>query len=361
MNKYFKLAKTKRQEIKDKVFLALNNTNKLEFPVNIKYIVKQFKNCRLIPYSKQMKRRNLSYKEMLSFAGTEDAFTDYENDLYLIYYNDLNQIIMKSNRYRWNIAHELGHILLEHHKKYKKTRIFRNQLSDEEYNKLEAEANYFAAYILFPHSVVVKFKKRMNSFEISALFKISNKASQIRIEEYNKWIHNRSFKEEYYTLVYKLFEPILYRKYCPICNYKFVSKTAKFCPICGNNNLKWKNGDDFMKYDDGYDVDDSGKAKKCPRCNNEEIHYGEYCIICGAYLINKCTGFHDINGNIINECNTIAKGNARYCYKCGEKTTFLENGYLKEWDKSDIYDQNFQSINNQNFYNINAEDDDLPF
>ena len=173
MNKYFKLSETKRQEIKDKVLFALTHTNKLDVPVNIKYIAKQFKNCRLIPYSKQMKRRNLSYEEMLSFAGTEDAFTDYENNLYLIYYNDLNPSIMKSNRYRWNIAHELGHVLLEHHKKNNKTRIFRNQLNDEEYDELEAEANYFAAYILFPHSIVAKLKKRMNSSEISALFKIS--------------------------------------------------------------------------------------------------------------------------------------------------------------------------------------------
>lgn len=120
MNKYFKLSKSKRQEIKDKVLFALNNTNKLYFPVNIKYIVKQFKNCKLIPYSTQIKRCNMSYQQMLSFAGTEDAFTDYVENLYLIYYNNLNPIIMKSNKYRWNIAHELGHILLEHNKKMTK-------------------------------------------------------------------------------------------------------------------------------------------------------------------------------------------------------------------------------------------------
>lgn len=90
--------------------------------------------------------------------------------------------------------------------------------------------------------------------------------AEIRIKEYNKWIYNNSFKEQYYTLIYELFKPIIYKK---------------FCPICRNKNLKWKNGDDFMKYN-GFELDNYGKAIKCP-CENEEVHYGSYCIICGKY------------------------------------------------------------------------------
>lgn len=46
-----------------------------------------------------------------------------------------------------------------------------------------------------------------------------------------------------------------------------------------------------MIYDDGYALDDNGRALVCPRCKNEELKYaGDYCKICGTYLINKCSG-----------------------------------------------------------------------
>ena len=77
---------------------------------NIKYIAKQLPNCRVIPYSKQMQKMKLTYGEMINYANTKDAFTDYyyKEDMYIIYYNDLDDGFNKCYRYRWNIAHELG-------------------------------------------------------------------------------------------------------------------------------------------------------------------------------------------------------------------------------------------------------------
>ena len=82
----------------------------------------------------------------------------FDPNIYIIYYNDIDSHnIINSNRYCWNIAHELGHILLEHHKTNEKTRIFRSSLSNQEYDYFEAEADYFAQLILVPHVVLYAF------------------------------------------------------------------------------------------------------------------------------------------------------------------------------------------------------------
>ena len=147
-------------EIKNAVLLALQNSNAFSLPVKIKAVARSFPNIRLIPFSKHMRCFHLSYNQMITFVESKDACTDFyaNKNLYYIYYNDVDASVTTSNRYRWNIAHELGHILLKHHVNNQKTRIFRSSLTDTEYNELEAEADYFAQLILVPHAVLIGFK-----------------------------------------------------------------------------------------------------------------------------------------------------------------------------------------------------------
>ncbi|HZK24080.1 MAG TPA: hypothetical protein VFC74_01695, partial [Oscillospiraceae bacterium] len=44
--------------------------------------------------------------------------------------------------------------------------------------------------------------------------------------------------------------------------------------------------------------DKDGRPSVCPRCSNEELN-GEYCKICGTYIVNKCSAETDLdlNGN----------------------------------------------------------------
>ncbi len=79
-----------------------------------------------------------------------------------------------------------------------------------------------------------------------------------------------------------------------------------------------------MKYENVYELNENGLAKICPKCKNEEIaDDAEYCEICGASLINRCTN---------PECGVIGSGKARFCKKCGSETEFGKRGYLKAWD-----------------------------
>ena len=79
-----------------------------------------------------------------------------------------------------------------------------------------------------------------------------------------------------------------------------------------------------MKYRDGVQLDENGRAQECPQCRNEEISASaEYCKICGTRVVNYCTN---------EQCGQIAQGNSRYCEKCGNPTSFYIDNTLCEWD-----------------------------
>ncbi len=335
----------RRNEIKQIVYKTLCNYQPPCIPVKIKSLVRSFPQIRLIAYSKHMHKMNISYKQMLCLAGTMDAYTDYyaHEDLYIIYYNDIEKSITLSNRYRWDIAHELGHIMLSHHKLYSKTRIFRNKLSKQEYDVLEAEADYFAQLILVPHVVLYAFKIR-TATQLKDLCQISGPAATRRFYAYRQWKNNIDGSDAYDRPLFHYYYNFIYKKNCHICGAHFIQCTGKYCPICGNKSLKW--GDGEMKYITKINLNENGKAIKCPVCENEEVSQdGKYCHICGTYLINHCTNEPDSYEG----CGRLASGNARYCIYCGAETTFLKNGILKPWNLSD--DKNMPS---------NLDDDILP-
>lgn len=315
----------RRKEIKHSVLLALQRIPNLSLPLKIKALCRSYSNIRLIPFSTHMKRRNLSYAEMLEYCGTSDSCADYyaKADKYIIYYNDIDKHnLVDSNRYRWNIAHELGHVLLNHHKTNNKTRIFRSTLTSTEYDYLENEADYFAQLILVPHVVLYAFKIQ-NSTNIKYLCKISSPASRKRYYEYVNWKSHVNAKDEYDNRIFHYYYNFIYKRQCKTCEAKLIQRYGRFCPICGNkNSLQW--GDGKMIYPKLETYDD-GKLKECPICQNEETNIdGEHCIICGTPLVNICSN---------EDCSHQSlPSNARYCPICGGETTFYRRGILKAWD-----------------------------
>lgn len=66
-------------------------------------------NVKLITYSSQIRKHNITYEELIINAETKDSYAVWDgNKRYSIYYNDLDFNILHSNRVRWNLAHELG-------------------------------------------------------------------------------------------------------------------------------------------------------------------------------------------------------------------------------------------------------------
>lgn len=341
--------KSDRQRIKAAVLTALREYKKpLCLPLPIKAIVKQFNNVRLVSYSKQMARRGLSYEDMLAFAGTEDACTDYDADLdlYIIYYNDCDKKIMYTNRYRWNIAHELGHIMLSHHKNHTDSRLFRSRLSEHTYRGLEAEADMFAAYILVPH-IVLNCLELKEDYEIAETCKVSDTASLYRASDIKIWM-KRGKSTEYDFSVLNIFskyiechytndkvgEWLLEHRICSICHNPLPDFSHDFCLICGNSNeFPYKVRRDSVRYL-GIEIDEDGRAYECPVCHNTDLYeHGTVCIICGHEIINYCCDA-DNSDPFTPKCShrEPLPGYARYCPYCGSKTTFYERGYLSPWN-----------------------------
>ena len=135
-----------------------------------------------------------------------------------------------------------------------------------------------------------------------------------------------------------IFTNYMYKKHCDTCGHTFVLSHANFCPICGSNNLKWRDG--TMIYNDGYELDENSKLKACPICGNEIIEVdGDYCGICGTYLVNKCMNSSEFdeyeyyNNTHKPMCGKNAEGNHAFCTHCGTTTTFKHFGLLKSWQE----------------------------
>lgn len=343
----------RRNEIKEVVINTLMHANLPYLPVDVKKICKSFEFIRLIPFSVQMKHRGMTYEDVLAQCQTKDACADYyaSEGKYIIYYNDIDKIaFITSNRYRWSIAHELGHILLEHHKISSKTRIFRFNLSDEEYDLFETEADYFAQLLLVPHVALLGFK--INNFNhLRILCKISNPAAKRRYYEFVEWRAHVNAEDQYDKRIFSYYYNFMFKRTCKHCAVGIIQRYGKYCPICGlKSTLEWGDGDK-MKYP-LLETHENGKLKECPNCKNEDTNInGDYCQICGQDLINRC---------INNECENqeILPSNARYCPICGTQSSFFRNGLLKAWD----YDETTPSISFDPFADIpDGIDEDLPF
>lgn len=324
-----KITPKRRNEIKEIVYYTLQNYKHSNIPVKIKAIARSFTNIRLVSYSKHIKKTNISYGDMIKFTGTKDACTDYyaKSNFFIIYYNDIDRNITTSNRYRWNIAHELGHIMLDHHITHEKTRIFRNELSSIEYDELEEEADYFASLILVPHAAIAGFHVKTFS-HIKTLCGISEPAAKRRYYEFAEWKSHINSQDEYDNRIFHYYFNFIYKRKCKICGVGVIQRYGKYCRICNSKNkLEWGDGD-TMKYP-LLKTYENGKLKECPNCGNEETNIeGDFCQICGQKVINRCSNY---------DCtDDVLPSNARYCPLCGSKSIFYNLKYLKDWNYKEL-------------------------
>lgn len=117
----------------------------------------------VIPYNQ--------YNELYQIS--RDGFTYYDNKEYSIFYNESRPY----NRIRFTIAHELGHIFLNHH-----NLVSVNMLAKKDYyyNPIwEQQANVFARNILLPADIA-KGLKNYSHQEISNTFELSIQMVDLR-------------------------------------------------------------------------------------------------------------------------------------------------------------------------------------
>lgn len=246
-------------------------------------------------------------------------YCDCLNQYKIVY----NEKVRSQGRIKWTIMHEIGHIVLGHLSDYKHAIIARGGLEEKEYDALEKEADLFAGLVLAPPIVMLDLNITSKQ-KIIEFCKLSEEAAGYRLEFFNKWKVS-NWKTNQNFNIRKLFYKFVHSKYCIVCNSNIIDEKAMHCIICGN---KLKKGEGKMHYSDGYQLDQKGRATNCPICGNSELYDGNYCFICGTYLVNRCT-----NDNMDSDdfCGSANPGNARYCQYCGCETTFYRDQLLKDW------------------------------
>ena len=352
-----KVTKVRYDIISKKVCGLLKELNICSYPVDLDNVIYSLNklgiNLELESYSEYAKFKNttISYLEREVFKS-EDGATAYipEADLYIIFINDT---IPSKRRIYWTKAHEIGHIVLNHYSIMKPILLRQRGLADKQYNLLEQEANWFAKLLICnPH--VLKMSGLNTIEDIMEVCNISFEAAEYRVNDISKSLIYNNFDMQ----IIMQFSDFCNQKTCVRCQNRFFIPNAEHCPVCGH--AKFRKAREQMIYS-SIELDENSKVIVCHKCENENILNGDYCQICGIILVNRCRV--DDNSYYNNSCGELAEGDARYCCKCGNETTFGYLGLLKNWEDEKNTGKKmppsaFASI--PTFEEI-SEDEDIPF
>lgn len=319
----------------------LEEYNICSFPFDVEKIIHKSK-WGLVTYSELMAQFSCGRDTVVRCLGSEDGYTQLDDTNYCIAYNDEKQL---GDRKRFTLMHEIGHIYLGHLVDFEATRLYRGSLTKQENRILENEANAFARNVLVPTTLLRQLKNK-NALNISKQFGITYAAAKTRLLFfYEDERINR--QNGILPRLFTIFSNFYYKKKCSTCGYFTIEKNINYCPICGNKTLQW--GDGKMIYSK-IELNEKNKPKKCPICNNEEtLVDGNFCQICGTYLLNECSN---------EDCGASLPSNARYCSICGSQSTYLQMHFLNAWNYHAAV-VGFMDIPDELPYDI--EEENLPF
>lgn len=280
-------------------------------PILVQAIISSIsRTVQLTSYGEFSASTGLSHEEIADNFKSDDGVCVYKRDSeqYVIFYNEKKD----DNRFRFTIAHELGHIYLEHHRIAGSDILTRSELTSAQYERYEKEANCFARNLLSPAPLA----KTIKNFDETGLYTLGNfqdefyigyQASRFRLG-FLEWDLNNC-TDEMISFIGETFPE--YKMYCRNCKSELIH-SSKYCIMCGENrrflrSYQYKK----LSYTDNHAKNHS---EKCLNCNNSLItDNASYCRICGYTLLNKC---------INPECSSINIPIAHYCNDCGSETIF---------------------------------------
>lgn len=333
---------------------ALYIRNVDSFPINVQKVCMDF-GIKLKKYSTLAKKNNVTVDQIGEAYKTKLGYI-FRNDKgkYFIAYNDT----LPEGLIRFTLAHELGHFFLNHLEDFEETELMYNSLVpySEEHECLEKEANCFARNFLSPSDIAKLVGDEINA--IQSIFGLTYKASTVRLNSINLDNRNSSVlkrinmtnKNQILSYLSQINFKYSNLYHCDDCNAEFSFQDAKYCSICGQQNL-WKItlgslpifrefGGTEMKYSK-IETNAAGTPITCPVCEYDELNDDfNYCPICSTYIHNVCIGddFYDSYGNHEpyhfrpkNGCRGNLDGNFRFCPTCGEKTSFFQQELLTDW------------------------------
>jgi Zn-dependent peptidase ImmA (M78 family) len=231
------------------------------------------------------------------YSSQDPEFADEEGFSYLkgrTYYIYINAEL-PAGRDNFTYAHEIGHIVLGHHKEF-----HIDNLTEHENWLLNREANVFAANLLMPEEWVrSQIQKDYLALpeigQLKELFRVSWEAMINRLDEL--CIQSK-------VLTYQMF--------------------AKRRPAEDLHVEESEN--DVNGRDPKVKISDIFRFLVCPRCGNNSFSRDAlFCRNCGMYLYNDCTSL---------DCGRHNVPGARYCEYCGAETALLRSGFFEAYESA---------------------------
>ncbi len=209
--------------INEKILELFTQLNIKSFPLNCEYIVKEL-GYNLYKYSE------LSEEKRIRCLMVSDESLKLH---YNIYYND-NMLV---SRIRFSIAHELGHIVLNH--------------GDYLDSEKEKEANYFASNLIAPR-IAIHYAKCKNHIDVSKLFNLSQEAAQYAFNDYKRWyrktvynkmnVYDKEMYRHFYSIQANCF--VYNVKICANCGSEILNSTQAICSQCDRSHYEFVSGED---------------------------------------------------------------------------------------------------------------------
>ncbi|NLY20708.1 MAG: ImmA/IrrE family metallo-endopeptidase [Tissierellia bacterium] len=163
---------TYRKYLWEKIVEFQQDQSLINYPINLYELCKQ-NEWQLITYDQNSPLVDIS----------NDGFSVYRDNEYYIFYN----ASIHENRIRFTLAHEIGHIVLNHHVEFNCEIILDNSVG----SYIEDEANIFARNLLIPNQLVSEIEYKSVKI-LASYFKVSEVAMATRLNTLQ--IDNRFLK-----------------------------------------------------------------------------------------------------------------------------------------------------------------------
>ncbi|MGP1411636.1 MAG: ImmA/IrrE family metallo-endopeptidase [Peptoanaerobacter stomatis] len=173
-------------------------------------------NLKIIRFSKLAQLHNTTVSDICNCLNSTDATISYNTtkNKWFIFYNDTDMSFIRSNRYRFSIAHEIGHLFLGHLNN-PDTNVLSQGLTDTQYKIFETQADKFAAKLLCPF-ISFKLYNITSPKDIEYVYKLSSASADIMYQNYQKWLFNRNIKNihdlKYQQIIKDKFDLCVYNK-----------------------------------------------------------------------------------------------------------------------------------------------------
>lgn len=302
----------------------LENYGITQVPLQLEQIIDALSNeIALITYTRFMEKSGLDYASVVKLMDSNlgACACKPQTAQYVIYYNDT----LSEAWCRFTIAHELGHIFLEHHLTAGTDVLSRTFVAKAQYKEYENEANAFARNLLSPAPLakqVIKNAQLSDVIDLEKAFFITSKAAKTRIIFLRRDLPYCTPEMTARILRIHIME---YLVSCKECGYALPDE-AEFCPACGGT--KRKRQFHFKRLPEPIHVDPRHSVRRCPHCGNTNLSLGaKFCRICGKPAINVCHGHQ--RGRFAGQRH-YNPHYARFCLACGAKTVFQTYEVIQE-------------------------------